>query len=300
MLRMVHMAQNSPNSPYQPPIKLARLISFVVLLVLFLIANQPFNLAATLVFVVALLAVDMYQPIVQQVDRLDSWLYKGLSLVRRLYRRLQPVGTFLFRPVVRTLRYIHQHLGRIYTVVVTSILIGLVIFLILQRFLQNASFMVGDFICVRTALSPSFCDTGIGMLPFKTPEGENINIGLITNSDAGPFDNTRMRDSEAQVEKLIFDEDRRVSADPHITLAVVTMLSRTADDNILSANVGLEDLRGAYLAQREYNSVSGNRVKLRLVIANLGTRLDTQDEQKGTIPLVLEQLILYSKHDSTF
>lgn len=293
------MAQNSPNPLNQPTMKLARLITFVGLLVVFLIANQPFNLATTLVFVVALLAVDMYQPIVQRIDVIDPWLYRMLQRAVKLYRRLQP-AKWLLGPVIKALRYIHQHLGRVYTVVVTSILMGLIFFLIFQRLFQIAIAATVDFTCVRTALSPSFCDTGIGVQSFKTAEGENINIGLITNSDAGPFDNTHMRDSEVQVEKLIFDEDRRVSANPHITLAVVTMLSRTADDNILSANVGLEDLRGAYLAQRQYNAVSGHRVKLRLVIANLGTRLDTQDEQKGTIPLVLKQLILYAKYDSTF
>lgn len=298
------MAQNSPNQPNQPPIKLARLITLVGLLLLFLITNQPFNPSATLVFVVTLLTVNIYQPIYEMIDDIDRWLYG----------KLLPVGAFLFRPVIgvlryvrqrlrriyKSLRYIRQHLERIYNVVVTSILVGLIVFLILRPIIMVLLLSVSDFTCVHTSLLPSFCDTGIGMLPFKTPEGENINIGLITNSDAGPFDKTRMRDSEAQVEKLIFDEDRQVNADPHITLAVVTMLSRTADDNLLSANVGLEDLRGAYLAQKEYNGASGNRVKLRLVIANLGTRLDTQDEQKGTIPLVLEQLILYSKHDSTF
>ncbi|HZO75019.1 MAG TPA: ABC transporter substrate-binding protein [Ktedonobacteraceae bacterium] len=295
------MTQNSSNTPKQPTLKLARLISFVGLLLLFLIANQPFNLAATLVFVVALLAVDLYQPIVQQVDRLDTWLYRGLQLVRRLYKKLQPVRKLLFRPVVRTLKYIHRHLGRIYNVVVTSILIGLVIFLIFQRFLQNAIMAAGDFTCVHTSLSPSFCDTGIGVVPFPSQEeGTSVNIGLIAKRGDGPFDTSRMRDSEMQVENLIFDEDARVSAVPHITLAVVTMLSRTADDNTLSANVGLEDLRGAYLAQSQYNSARGNGVKLRLVIANLGTRLTTQDEQKGTIRPVLERLILYSKYDPTF
>ncbi|HLG65396.1 MAG TPA: hypothetical protein VKY19_25930 [Ktedonosporobacter sp.] len=48
------MTQNSSNVPKQPTLKLARLISFVGLLLLFLVANQPFNLAATLVFVVSL------------------------------------------------------------------------------------------------------------------------------------------------------------------------------------------------------------------------------------------------------
>src|SRR5437660_8222651 len=267
MLRKVHMGQNSSHTPKQPTIKLARLISFVGLLLLFLIANQPFNLAATLIFVVALLAVDMYQPIVQQVDRLDTWLYRGLQLVIWLYKKLQPARTLLFRPVVRTLRYIHQHLGRIYNVAVTSILIGLVIFLIFQRFLQNAITAAGDFTCIHTSLSLSFCDTGIGVVPFPSHEdGTSVNIGLITKRGDGPFDTSRMRDSEMQVENLIFDEDKRVSADPHITLAVVTMLSRTADDNTLSASVGLEDLHGAYLAQREYNSISKHQVKLRLVI----------------------------------
>lgn len=293
------MGQNSSNTPKQPTIKLARLISFVGLLLLFLIANQPFNLAATLIFIVALLAVDMYQPIVQQVDKLDIWLYRGLQLVRWLYKRLGPVRTLLFRPVVRALRYIHQHLGRIYNVIVTSILIGLVIFLVFQHSLQNAFAAAGDFTCVHTSLSFSFCGTGIGIVSFPSQEeGTFVTIGLITKRGEGPFDTSRLRDSEVQAENLIFDEDQRVSADPHITLAVVTMLSRTADDNALSANVGLEDLRGAYLAQKEYNSK--HQVKLRLVIANLGTRLTTQDEQKGTIPLVLEQLILYSKYDSTF
>jgi hypothetical protein len=79
------------------------------------------------------------------VDKLDTWLYKGLRLARWLCKKLQPIITFLFKPAVRAIKYIRQHWGRIYNVIVTSVLICLVVFLIFQRFFQNAIAAAGDF-----------------------------------------------------------------------------------------------------------------------------------------------------------
>ena len=85
------------------------------------------------------------------------------------------------------------------------------------------------------------------------------------------------------------------------------MLSRTVEDASGSATNGLADLRGAFLAQQNYNA-SNSRIRLCLAIASLGT-LANADQESGlvqnspdnySLPLVIKQLIQFAHHDSTF
>jgi ABC-type branched-subunit amino acid transport system substrate-binding protein/tRNA A-37 threonylcarbamoyl transferase component Bud32 len=72
-------------------------------------------------------------------------------------------------------------------------------------------------------------------------------------------------------EVLIYQEDQRVlaSGNPYITLVVATMLTGSDSGAI---GTGRDDLQGAYMAQKEYNSgfKLGSGVLVRLLIANSG------------------------------
>ncbi|HZR40434.1 MAG TPA: ABC transporter substrate-binding protein [Ktedonobacteraceae bacterium] len=160
--------------------------------------------------------------------------------------------------------------------------------------------------CLQTPLRP-LCGNGIGVTPISvdsngqlSASGSLINIGIIdetvapsdpTTSDPAPFDQYDTTNTqEKNVEDLIFQENRKADIAPHFTLAVAVPLSRTVTDNGFSAGVGLEDLKGAYLAQRDYNS--RHDIKLRLIIANLGVKFAAQT----IAPLVAARLVLYAKN----
>lgn len=155
----------------------------------------------------------------------------------------------------------------------------------------------------------SYVNSGVGITAL--PDG--VRIGLITSADQGPFDLSSLNNQERQVEAAIFQEDAMACSGSHITLAVVTLLSRTIEDPNGSVSNGLDDLRGALLAQHDYNATKAAYnlaehngrpfVSLCLVLANLGT-LVTADQTSGSdlysVPHVVQQLVQYSRHDPTF
>lgn len=281
----------------QRKIGLARLLSLILLLLLYFFVAKP-SIVQAILFVVTLLSVGIYLPLYEKIDKLDPWLYKGLA----------PLKLLLIQPI----RYIHKHLGRFYNIVVTVLLVGILLFLFTQDKLIHGFNQVRDVVCIQTTLSiQGFCEKGIGMESLKTKDGETIQIGLIAQNigrETGsswtimPFDTSDEQRNERDIEEKIFAQNKKYCTGNHtyITLAVVTMLSRTLQDDVKSANsanVGLEDLRGAYLAQQGYNdSSAADATKICLVIANTGTNL-TRDE---ATPPVLKRLTLYSKYEPTF
>jgi serine/threonine protein kinase len=131
------------------------------------------------------------------------------------------------------------------------------------------------------------CSTGIGITSLSVGQESNITIGIIDEYTGKSFNQSDP--TEKDLEAKIFEEDKNVAdAVSHFTLVVATTLSKTESDG-LSASVGYEDLRGAYLAQHFYNE--RHAIKLRLIIANLGLKSTAQ----VTVPLVAAQIVLLAK-----
>lgn len=152
--------------------------------------------------------------------------------------------------------------------------------------------------CLQTPLR-LVCGNGIGITQIAVDDKGNIsphssenvnimNIGIIDENMNTSFAKTDNPDTDP--ENLIFKEDQEADKGPHFTQVFVTTLSRVVPDSGLSVLVGLEDLRGAYLAQLNYNK--HHTVKLRLLIANIGVKFAA----RTTAPLVAEQLALFKEH----
>lgn len=114
----------------------------------------------------------------------------------------------------------------------------------------------------------------------KFRSGDTGGAAALLNQAVGQDSN----DAEA----LIYQMDLNVANFPHITAVVGTMPS--GDSSVVS--VGRDDLQGAYVAQREFNS-SGANVKLRLLIASTG-------DSTANITTVAQQIVKLAQTDKTF
>jgi serine/threonine protein kinase len=103
--------------------------------------------------------------------------------------------------------------------------------------------------------------------------------------------NTAVGQDSSDAEALIYLENQRIAAYPHVTLVVATMPSGA--NSIVG--VGRFDLQGAYVLQKEFNDGSKlpNGLKVRLLIASSGD--NTQNVTK-----VASQVVQLSKTDNTF
>ena len=103
--------------------------------------------------------------------------------------------------------------------------------------------------------------------------------------------NEGISQSSNDAESLIYLEDLRVlnSGSPYITLVVATMLSGDA------TTVGRDDLQGAYVTQREFNSAAKlpGGLQIRLLVASSGSKTDY-------VQRVAQQIVLLSRADKTF
>ena len=133
--------------------------------------------------------------------------------------------------------------------------------------------------CVQIQALP--CGNGISVTSMQVSESKDnqnivssMSVGIIDNTSAGPFNqyDAHNYDVERTLEKAIFTENQSYPGQPYVTLMVVTALSQTVTDTSLSANIGLDDLRGAYMAQYNFNHDPSQQCKLRLLIANFGTK----------------------------
>ncbi|HEU5380089.1 MAG TPA: ABC transporter substrate-binding protein [Ktedonobacteraceae bacterium] len=124
--------------------------------------------------------------------------------------------------------------------------------------------------------------------------GNYVTIGITDGSDPFIFDGSHDNSAEKEVITKIAQENAVVAKASHIDLVVLTTLSRTLDDFKQSVSVGIEDLRGAYLSIKTYNNKDTNTIKVRLLIANVGT-MDTVDT---TVPLIMDQILVLSQQDS--
>jgi len=275
----------------------SRYLLLFTITIAFFVLNQPFNLASIFVFVMLLLGTPIFEFLYKYIDVLDPLLENGVDWAKSLLLKLLPMvkPSIDAQAYLGSLKDIRKRLGWIYIIVITAVFVGEFLYPATHYFIFSQASSLNDSLCVSSAVNIQLtCGNGLGVDPFSTDDG-TISVGLI--NQGGPFDHSAMNGPEKQVEILIFKENVTACTNPnHITLAIVTMLSRTVDDATLSAQVGLDDLRGAYLAQRDYNSIKGHQTKLCLVIGNIGTRLTTVQ----TIPLVLQRLVRYMKYDPTF
>lgn len=136
---------------------------------------------------------------------------------------------------------------------------------------------VNDFFCLKTSLPWFTCSSGYGVSTL--PDG--VHIGLIGDNSYGPFDQSILNQDEMKVEKLIFGENWQACIGQHITLVAITMLSRTVEDPLSGATLGLQNLQGDYLWQHHYNAMH-LPIRLCLAIANLGTP-DTANENSSLV-----------------
>ncbi|GCE11303.1 protein kinase domain-containing protein [Tengunoibacter tsumagoiensis] len=120
---------------------------------------------------------------------------------------------------------------------------------------------------------------------FKQNSGDSNRVISLLNAG--------VEQSANDAESLIYLEDIRVanSGSPYLTLVIATML--TGDNGTIT--IGRDDLQGAYVAQKEYNSHSKlhNGTQVRLLIANTGST------QEGVAP-VAQQIVQLSHADATF
>lgn len=100
---------------------------------------------------------------------------------------------------------------------------------------------------------------------------------------AGPFINGANTPGDTEVgviTRLVAAENRSAVAQaerrrvPYATVVVATMLSSVVEPNKRDLSAGVNELRGAYLAQRRWNHIDdgflGKRVPVRLLFANFG------------------------------
>jgi ABC-type branched-subunit amino acid transport system substrate-binding protein len=188
------------------------------------------------------------------------------------------------------------------------ILIILIVFfmkdyILAPSFFQDTQKQVSHYICIQHEVIS--CGNGLYVTPMQI-NGNSMNVGIIDyeyqdeqNKKAWPvpfnqLDN-RNDDAERKVEKLIFQENIHTGTQPYVTLIVATTLSQTMSDPGISSSAGLDTLRGAHMAQYNYNHNPANdgKPRLHLLIANFGTK----DAASSTVPQVIDQIKLYAESE---
>ncbi|HTK09119.1 MAG TPA: hypothetical protein VL485_18255 [Ktedonobacteraceae bacterium] len=280
----------SKKTKHDPRFTYARIIFFIALCILIVTSANNTAIAIILTGTLGLLGSKIFEDFFETaIEKFDQMLpnFNG-----RLPEKL------LFK-VINSLK---SH----YTFAINCF-ISLLILALLVTTLHDAigtfTGNVNDALCLHSSIPWPACNTGIG----TTNLSNGVRVGLITyDSNPGPFDQTGLNGEEKKAENLIFQEDEKTCTTPQrITLAVVTMLSRTVEDPSGSANNGIADLQGAYLAQQEYNA-SHPQLKLCLTIANLGTLTNANKTSNHTsnadysLSLVIKQIVQFAHYDATF
>jgi len=211
----------------------ARIFLFILLLILTLFFNgNPliFSLITTLLI---LLSVSMFDPISNTILRYCE------QLIFLPGRPLAHLWHSFFRNHFTSLgRWLKLH-SRLATEVVSILAIAVLLAMTtLNPFVTKWSGNINDFFCLKTSLPWFSCNSGYGISAL--PDG--VRIGLI--KDHGPFDQSILHKDEIKIENLIFAENRQACIGQHITLVAATMLSRTVEDPLSGATLGLQNLQG--------------------------------------------------------
>jgi hypothetical protein len=266
-------------------------VLFIILLILFSSNPLVFSSLTGLLTLLTIGALEnVSNKIIEYIGKPFNWLIK-------------PFVWLLLRVFTST-KGLRRHRRLITNVIVAIILAITFALTTLNSLLVTTVGNVNDYLCLQQTILPwSACNSGLGIARLAN----GVNIGLITDSSYGDFDQSSLNQSEEQVERLIFSENSTACEAPHITLAVVTMLSRTVEDPSADATIGVEDLQGAYLAQHSYNSQHPS-IQLCLAIANLGTS-DTANQNSQlvnthpdeySLPLIIHRLAQFARSDTHF
>lgn len=212
---------------------------------------------------------------------------------------------------------------RIINILSTFITIIVVLALVMGFIIASPYNPPRDFLCRVTHIK-FFC-RGIIDVQTVTVNGDNLYIGLSDGNYAfdihGPNGadkqqaiqdlnngniNAALNDWNQAVsittddaESLIYIENAHVATSglPFVTIAVATTLGQVVSDTSTSIRVAQDDLRGVYLAQRDFNGNHSN-LKVRIVLANLGVK--AQNYLNQTEDVVLQKLVRLANTDNTF
>jgi hypothetical protein len=279
----------------------ARIFLFILLIILILLFNANPIIVSIITTILILLSIDkMFGPIANVILKYTD------KLISILFKPLEWLWLFLF---VRHRTSLGDWLKRhrqpvIYIIVIIAILTLLGTTTLRPTFMTESG-NLNDYACLNTDLPWPTCNPGLGVSTL--PNG--VRIGLIaSNTSDSPFDQSTLNQDETKVEKLIFAENLHGCTGQHITLIVLTMLSRTVEDPLSSAKVGLQELQGSYLAQLAHNTTRPQpTVKICLAIANMGTADTASKESKlvksypdnYSLPRVIHQIAQLVHTDST-
>jgi hypothetical protein len=227
-----------------------------------------------------------------QVDAIHNLLFKS-------------IGPFIDKHTSKVIRGIKQGTVKVWKLHNNSILLFIIFGLVIYSFTSVPSMIQQESyesLCTQNQ-NPllSFCGDGIGVARIPVDVDMNnrhimssMNIGIIDtrNKDQGPFNQYDANNNgvEQGLENKIFEQNQKCPGQAYVSLIVATSLSQTVTDIGLSSNVGLDILRGAYMAQYNFNQNSSQHC-LHLLIANFGTK----DVAWQTIPTLMKQIKLYAK-----
>jgi hypothetical protein len=152
---------------------------------------------------------------------------------------------------------------------------------------------------------PTATTAPIGHQSIKLPDGESITVGM---SDGNYLFRTQSEldfyklTGKADGESCIRDENSQILTSrprvSYVTVVAVVSLSDTKKDHTYSFGLGNATLQGFCLKQMAYNKDMANKVKLRILIANVGVQ-DPHVLQQ-TMPIIRDKLIQLSQQDDTF
>lgn len=277
----------------------ARIFLFILILTLILVFNNNTIFVSIITATIIIYSIKIFDPISYAVLKYcDKFINVFLG---RVFLIIEPL---LFKNHLQSLSpWLKHHRRLIIDIAAIIAIIMLVGNTTLRPLVATTSSNLNDSVCLKTQLPWPTCTSGFGVTTL--PNG--VLIGVIADNTYGPFDNSILNQDEITVEKLIFGENQRACAVQHITLVVVTMLSRTPEDPLNSSKLGLEDLQGDYLAQHDYNTAHP-KVSLCLAIANLGTA-DTANNESPlvrsnpgdySLPQVIHQIAQLARSDPSF
>lgn len=275
------------NKPFSKKISWTRLLLCLLAVICYISFGAKSNIVETIAFALTLWSAFLID--ITPLNRIDHFDLVFAKLWKNY--KLPDPGQLSIR-----LHHIFPWLRRL----IAFVLLTTMTLLAFQQPLALAFETTRDHSCIQWNLS-ALCRSGLGIDTILTSQGYPARVGLIkAPSDGGPFDQSDLKEEERYIEDLIFAENATacLPATQHTTIVVATFLNRSVIDTSTSATIGLQDLQGAFLMQREHNADEANHIKLCLVIANIGD--STSNTLASTLEPVMERIMLYARNDPTF
>ncbi len=297
--------QNTPKQPStnkqdtkRGKFSRARVFLFILLAILILLFNTNLIVVSIIPIMLIILGIDsdLFLPISNTILKYTD------KLIAPFFKPFKWIWNFLSIHPRRLGDWLKKHRPAVIVTVTTITTVAILGATTLRPWFATGFGNLNDSVCLKTQLPWLTCDSGVGISTL--PNG--VRIGLITNNAYGPFDQSTLNQNELNIEELIFGENRRACTGQHITLVIVTMLSRTVEDPLSSAQIGLQELQGSYLAQLAYNNTQP-AIKICLAIANVGTANTASketsfmksDPANYSLPQVIHQIAQFAHTDSS-